>query len=464
VLIALVHLTRDQFLLWEILMRFRNLMSQLSIGLVLASLISTSNHCSAADWGCWGGGFGSRGYVGGGFRTPVRDFFAYRQPVRNLFRGVGRTLGFGYGYASYGGYGCAGVNYGCAGYQYSSGGYSSVGYSSVGYSSVGYSSVGYSSVGYSSVGYSSVGYSSVGYSSVGYSSVGYSSVGYSGVGYGSAGASTASYGGSAGFVSTASINTSYTPQISSPYCPDCVGSTAPAVDYGYGSGVIYDSSGGVISGNSSSILEGQSYDTGPTLPLDTTGESGAGRIETPPQPRPADGNDTTTGVGNGGKAVLTIAVPLDAKIFVNDRLTKTTGSKRSYVSRRLHVNQVYPFAVRAVVVRDGKEISIRKQVTLRAGSETQVDFDFDSPVLTQVTVKVPADARVMLCGNSTSATGSVRKFKTHLMPGKVWSDYEVEVSYPRDGQIVNEKRTLTIEAGEQYELDFVSGKSLYVSK
>ena len=85
-------------------------------------------------------------------------------------------------------------------------------------------------------------------------------------------------------------------------------------------------------------------------------------------------------------------------------------------------------------------------------------------MVTKLTVKVPENASVQLCGNRTSAKGKVRSFKTKLLPGKVWSDYEVAVSFEHDGETVTRKRNISISAGGNYVVDFSGEAGLYVSK
>ncbi|HEX5445689.1 MAG TPA: TIGR03000 domain-containing protein, partial [Pirellulales bacterium] len=46
-------------------------------------------------------------------------------------------------------------------------------------------------------------------------------------------------------------------------------------------------------------------------------------------------------------AMLTVDVPRDAQIFVNDRLTTSTGEHREYVSRNLKTDAQYTYKVRA---------------------------------------------------------------------------------------------------------------------
>ena len=56
-------------------------------------------------------------------------------------------------------------------------------------------------------------------------------------------------------------------------------------------------------------------------------------------------------------ALLSVKVPADAKVFVNDRPTTSTGSDREYISRDLQTGAGYNYTVRAEFVRDGKTVS-----------------------------------------------------------------------------------------------------------
>jgi len=72
---------------------------------------------------------------------------------------------------------------------------------------------------------------------------------------------------------------------------------------------------------------------------------------------------------------LTIEVGADAKIYVNEKLTQSTGSTRLFVSRDLKPGKDYQFKVRAEVNgSDGKLISESQQVTMIAGENKTMRF------------------------------------------------------------------------------------------
>ncbi len=74
--------------------------------------------------------------------------------------------------------------------------------------------------------------------------------------------------------------------------------------------------------------------------------------------------------------IVTIYVPHDAVVYVNDRLTSTTGSSRSFVSFGLTAGNEYDYVIRAEVTRDGQKYVETKVVTLKAGDQSAVSFSF----------------------------------------------------------------------------------------
>ena len=409
-------------------MKFSCWTRQLAFVAIAVAILTIGNDpCVAQGGGSWGGSWGggsggSLGSAGGSwggqrvFRTPIRSFFAHRQPVRRLFGGFGS--------------------------QGSGGG-----------------STGFASAGNGSVGFSSGGSLGSG-GSAGFGSTGYQY--YSGGGFAS--------GGSGGFVSAPTSNFSVGATVPSVAdCSDCFVGTSTGFQHGgvsNSSAPLPYSESGVIGGV---IPAEQYYDydsSGNVIPnAGSTLESGnSSGLEKPPTPEPANDGETTNIHQQDGAPILNVAVPVDARVRINNRLTTTGGSARSYVSRHLQAGRDYSFVVEAVVERDGRDVTLQQQVVMQAGRNQSVSFDFDRPVLTQVTIKVPENASIKLCGNDTVISGSVRNFKTRLMPGQVWEDYAIDVSYEKKGQTVAKRQTITIEAGQKYVVDFESGKDLYVSK
>lgn len=330
-----------------------------------------------------------------------------------------------------------------------SGGGASLGYS--GYGSSGYAAnyVGGGSSGYAA-GYGSGGYTAAGYGSSGgyaaYGSVGGSTGGSTGggpgilrrvadrihnhiaakharhatrrVSYGSSGGNYGNYG-SSGYSSYSSYGGGYTASHRSYYGGSSGGG---AVSYGssggsYGAGSVYYGASSAIPTTAASLVSNTQVD--------------------------------------GDAVFLTVAVPGDAKVFVNGKPTTSTGAVRQFVSRGLEPGKSYRFQLRAELASTDGEVMIEeKSMVVTAGEREQVQFAFAEsprPIETAVTLNVPVGAQVTLAGNTTKATGETRTFRTsHLLPGQVWDDYEVEVKL---GDEVK-RQTVRLIAGDKLQLTF----------
>jgi len=171
--------------------------------------------------------------------------------------------------------------------------------------------------------------------------------------------------------------------------------------------------------------------------------------------RALDGNQT---------ALLSVSVPAETKIFINGTATTSTGSERQFVSRGLSSGNRYDYEVRAEITRDGQTITETKNVTLAAGQQVNLSFNFEgnkeAPVAgkaasTKLTIHVPADAKVYLAGRETSSTGEVREFSTSkLAAGTEWKDYTVHVTANIDGRDVSKDETITLTGGQDRDLTF----------
>jgi uncharacterized protein (TIGR03000 family) len=79
---------------------------------------------------------------------------------------------------------------------------------------------------------------------------------------------------------------------------------------------------------------------------------------------------------NGESGVLTVWVPNDAKVTINGLLTKSTGSKRQFVSYGLLPGYSYRYVVKAEVVFNGKVYEESNTVSLSGGERGGVAFGF----------------------------------------------------------------------------------------
>jgi uncharacterized protein (TIGR03000 family) len=360
--------------------------------------------------------------------------------VRNAMLAVALSLGMSIasvqgGWGSMGaGWGSYGGGYGGSSGYGSSGGYGSCGGYAGGYGSSGNVGASHGHVGpvrallhhlhdkihhhhaarhtYRSSGYGSSGYGSSGYGSSGYGSTSYGSSGHrsSVVSYGSSGGSSGGYqyghfgssgGGSSG------------------------GGSSGGVSYESG----YGSSGSSWSTPSDGVIyEGSSGSMAPIITPTTSVEPDA--------------------------IHLYVQVPDSAKVFINGKATTSTGATRHYVSRGVEAGSSYRFEIRAEVGEGEQKLVEERSVVIAGGRRETVQIAFrEAPrqLETKVTLRVPADAKVTLAGNSTESHGELRTFTTaNLKEGMVWDDYTVEVTH--QGQ--TKKQQLRLVAGDQLELAF----------
>ena len=88
-------------------------------------------------------------------------------------------------------------------------------------------------------------------------------------------------------------------------------------------------------------------------------------------------------------------------------------------------------------------------------------------VKTQLTLRVPAEAKVTLAGVETKQTGEVRQFTTsRLASGEIWNDYKVVIELNRDGQTVREERVISLTGGQNQDLavNFDSNKTEQIAQ
>jgi uncharacterized protein (TIGR03000 family) len=186
-----------------------------------------------------------------------------------------------------------------------------------------------------------------------------------------------------------------------------------------------------------------------TVPMDAP----SAPMSDPPAAPPAE-TETSTGRADG---LLAVNVPEDAKIYVNGQPTRSTGGRREFVSRGLELGSSYTYEVRAEMIRDGQTVTETKTVDLRGGETARLAFALapTEKVETKLTVRVPADAKVYLAGNETSAKGETRVFRTTgLRNGKAWEDYLIKVELDRGGRTVIQEKRISLRAGETKELEF----------
>jgi uncharacterized protein (TIGR03000 family) len=173
---------------------------------------------------------------------------------------------------------------------------------------------------------------------------------------------------------------------------------------------------------------------------------------------------TDAALQDAGSAVIEVLVPGDAKVFVNNKQTNSTGASRSYVSNSLQAGQTYLYNFRVEFEQEGQTIVKNESIKLTAGDRVALSFGTNEDLQlssaagatkTELTLTVPENAKVFLAGAATDQTGAVRTYATHrLGQGQTWDAYTIRVEVEENGKTEVREETLSITGGEAYELAF----------
>jgi uncharacterized protein (TIGR03000 family) len=120
--------------------------------------------------------------------------------------------------------------------------------------------------------------------------------------------------------------------------------------------------GGCIGGGiGAPVLPGNAVPVNPTAPSTTT-----------------PNKTKQTSIQNAAPATLIVTVPADARLTIDDEATTSTSTQRVFVSPALNPGQDYHYTLKAEFVKDGKQMTISKEVEVRAGSQTRINMDAET--------------------------------------------------------------------------------------
>lgn len=171
----------------------------------------------------------------------------------------------------------------------------------------------------------------------------------------------------------------------------CTGSCNGGGCYGGGctGGVIYGgcTGGGCYGGG---CYGGAAYGcTGGAVMGGTVIQDG-GAAPPPPPPETGTGGKRPEKIGKPPKsgmvpapAIIIVSLPAQAKLTIDDLATKSTSASRAFASPALEPGKEFYYTLKAEIVRDGHAVATTKKVTVRAGEQTRVTFDFSRQVVAQ---------------------------------------------------------------------------------
>jgi uncharacterized protein (TIGR03000 family) len=163
-------------------------------------------------------------------------------------------------------------------------------------------------------------------------------------------------------------------------------------------------------------------------------------------------------------AEVQVQLPADAKLYVEGQAVDLSTGNRKLVSPNLEPGRDYVYTVKAEAVRDGKTVSQTRQVRVRAGHLSQVDFgQLEEAAAARLTVRMPVDAKLFVDDVLSSLTGKTRSFETpKLEPGQTYA-YTLRMEADRDGRTVSESKRVRLAAGKEVTVDFSETTAVVVA-
>jgi uncharacterized protein (TIGR03000 family) len=75
-----------------------------------------------------------------------------------------------------------------------------------------------------------------------------------------------------------------------------------------------------------------------------------------------------------GSARITVSLPADARLYVDDVPFNSTSGTRAFNTPKLEAGRDYTYTLKAEIVRNGQTRSDSRRVVFQAGKEINVDF------------------------------------------------------------------------------------------
>jgi uncharacterized protein (TIGR03000 family) len=126
----------------------------------------------------------------------------------------------------------------------------------------------------------------------------------------------------------------------------------------------------------------QGIDRGDRVPAgqDRRGTGGEADIPRPNAPRRNQESRPPDEVRGPAPATIIVTLPDDATLMVDDTPTRSTTSRRIFVSPPLEPGKMFHYTLKAEAMRDGKPVTTSQRVEVRAGGLTRVDLSLPQRV------------------------------------------------------------------------------------
>lgn len=172
------------------------------------------------------------------------------------------------------------------------------------------------------------------------------------------------------------------------------------------------------------------------------------------------------------QAIVIVQLPSEAQLYVDGKLSNQSASPRMLVTPQLEAGKDYFYTLKVELTRDGKTLSESREVIVKAGQTSRVDFTNvgqgqvaeaeGSPA--KVTVRLPAEAKLYVDGMLAPMSSPTRTFNTPRLAAGQKYFYTLKAELDQDGQKRTETRQVVVEAGKQVEVDFQGMASLVTAQ
>jgi uncharacterized protein (TIGR03000 family) len=158
------------------------------------------------------------------------------------------------------------------------------------------------------------------------------------------------------------------------------------------------------------------------------------------------------------QATVVVKAPSDARITVNGKALSRTGSEETFASPALQPGKTYTYIFKAEATRDGKKVKKTQRISVQANRRSEVDFmALGTPPpdgAAHLTVRLPADARLLVDGQVVPLTSSTRRFDTPMLKAGQTYYYTLKAEVERDGRTRTETQRVIVAAGKDLEVEF----------
>jgi uncharacterized protein (TIGR03000 family) len=173
-----------------------------------------------------------------------------------------------------------------------------------------------------------------------------------------------------------------------------------------------------------------------------------------PEVKPPDTKDKTMIYPvPSNRAQVLVRLPANAKLFANNQVTALDSAERVFTTPALEKGQEYQYEMRIEFARDGKTVTDKQVVKVRAGSLSVVEFGNSTKTIAAASVikfVAPQGATLYVDNKLLNAT----EYTTpELVKGAEYA-YEVRGELTRDGKSQKESRRVVFKAGEAVMVDF----------